>query len=538
MTLPGLMQPTPLNIRGIFDRMESVYSDGEIVSPHIDGGRTTYAELADRVRRLAAVLTDELGVRPGDRVASFAFNSSRHVELYFAVPLVGAVLHTVNVRLFDDQIAYIVNHADDQVLFVDGELVERLGEVAPKLDCVKRWVRMGAGPECAAGIDVLLDHDTLIAAATPVAELADIDETAACGLCYTSGTTGMPKGVLSSHRAMWLHSMATCMTDSIGLTETDRVLPVVPMFHAFGWGLPYSAPFTGAELILHGSDSSPETLAHLIADERVTVAAGVPTIWKSLLPLVQSGEADISSLRLIFVGGSASPRALIEAYEEAGVDYLQVWGMTETGPLASASRPRRRHRGVTGQALIDVKERTGTILPGLEARVVADDGTVCPSDGETVGELQVRGPWIASSYFEVEADDRFPDGWLRTGDMASIEPDGVFRIVDRAKDLVKSGGEWISSVELEGHLLAHPDVLDAAVVGVHSRKWDERPVAVVVPRNGASPTLESIREFLSAHVAKWWLPDELVIVDEIPKTSVGKLDKKVLRDQLSYLELP
>ena len=538
MTLPGLMQPTSVNIGGIFDRLESVYADGEIVSPHIEGGRTTYGDFARRVRQLAAVLTDELGVRPGDRVASFAFNSSRHMELYFAVPLVGAVLHTVNVRLFDDQIAYIVNHADDRVLFVDGELVERLGEVAPKLDSVERWVRMGPGPDCAPGIDGLLDHDALLAAATPLIELPDIDEAAACGLCYTSGTTGMPKGVLSSHRAMWLHSMATCMTDSIGLTESDRVLPVVPMFHAFGWGLPYSAPFTGAELVLHGSDSSPQTLARLIADEKVTVAAGVPTIWKSLLPLVKAGEADLSSLRLIFVGGSASPRALIEAYQDAGVDYLQVWGMTETGPLASASRPRRRHRGVTGQALIDVKERTGTILPGLEARVVAEDGTVCPSDGETVGELQVRGPWIASAYFAVEADDRFPEGWLRTGDMACMESDGVFRIVDRAKDLVKSGGEWISSVELEGHLLAHPDVLDAAVIGVHSRKWDERPVAVVVPRDGAAPTLESIREFLSMHVAKWWLPDELVLVEEIPKTSVGKLDKKVLRDQLADLELP
>ena len=538
MTIPGLMQPTQLNIRGIFDRMESVYADGEIVSPHIDGGRTTYGALAERVRRLATALVQDLGVRPGDRVGSFAFNSARHVELYFAVPLVGAVLHTVNVRLFDDQIAYIVNHADDQVMFVDGELVERLGEVAPKLDCVRTWVRMGDGPGCAPGIDGLLDHDSLVSAASPLDVIPDIEESAACGLCYTSGTTGMPKGVLSSHRAMWLHSMATCMTDSIGLSESDRVLPVVPMFHAFGWGLPYSAPFTGAELVLHGSDSSPETLARLIAEEKVTVAAGVPTIWKSLLPLVQSGEADISSLRLIFVGGSASPRALIEAYQEAGVDYLQVWGMTETGPLACASRPRRRHRGVTGADLIDVKERTGTILPGLEARVVADDGSVCPADGETVGELQVRGPWIASAYFQVEDEERFPDGWLRTGDMAAIDADGVFRIVDRAKDLVKSGGEWISSVELEGHLLAHPDVLDAAVVGVRSRKWDERPVAVVVPKNGAAPTLESVRQFLSSHVAKWWLPDELVIVEEIPKTSVGKLDKKVLRDQLSEMELP
>jgi fatty-acyl-CoA synthase len=533
------MQPTPLNLTSIFRRMEEVYGDGEVVTPNFDGGRTTYAELAVRIRRLARALVDELGVRPGDRVGSFAFNSSRHLELYFAVPLVGAVLHTVNVRLFDEQIAYIVDHADDQVMFVDAELAERAGEVAPKLDAVKRWVRMGEGSDRVAGIDELLDHDSLVARHEPLNVLDEIDESAACGLCYTSGTTGMPKGVLSSHRAMWLHSMSTCMTDSIGLTESDRVLPVVPMFHAFGWGLPYSAPFTGAELVLHGSDTSAENLARLIADERVTVAAGVPTIWKSLLPLVQRGEADLSSLRLIFVGGSASPRPLIEAYQEAGIDYLQVWGMTETGPLACASRPRRRHRAASGSGLIDVKEKTGTIVPGLEARVVADDGTVCDRDGSTVGELQVRGPWIASSYYLGDCDDeRFRDGWLSTGDMAAMEPDGLFRIVDRAKDLVKSGGEWISSVELEGLLLGHPDVADAAVVGIHSAKWDERPVAVLVARDGAEPDLDSVRGFLAPHVARWWLPDAVVLVDEIPKTSVGKLDKKVLRDQLKEMVLP
>jgi fatty-acyl-CoA synthase len=539
VTLEGLMQPTPLDLGSIFRRMEDVYADGVMVSPHIEGGRTTYGALAVRIRRLARALVDELGVRPGDRVASFAFNSSRHFELYFAVPLVGAVLHTVNVRLFDDQIVYIVDHAEDKVLFVDGELAERLGEVAPKLDTVESWVRMGTGPDSTAGIDHFLDHDELIARHEPLTELPEIDESAACGLCYTSGTTGMPKGVLSSHRAMWLHSMATCTADSIGLSESDRVLPVVPMFHAFGWGLPYSAPFTGAELVLHGSDTTPENLARLIRDEQVTVAAGVPTIWKSLLPLVRSGEADLSSLRLIFVGGSASPRPLIEAYQAAGIEYLQVWGMTETGPLACASKPRRRHRGVSGPALLDVKERTGTIMSGLEARVVADDGTVCERDGKTVGELEVRGPWIASAYFKNEGgDERFRDGWLKTGDMASMEPDGLFRIVDRAKDLVKSGGEWISSVELEGLLLGHPDVADAAVVGIHSAKWDERPVAVLVARDGVEPTLESVREYLAPHVAKWWLPDAVVLIDEIPKTSVGKLDKKVLRDQLSEMALP
>ncbi len=527
MTLRGLMQPTPLNVRSIFERMRTLYADGEVVSPD---GRLTYGELADRVLRLCTVLTDELGVQPGDRVGSFAFNTSRHLELYYAVPLIGAVLHTINVRLYADQVAYIVDHAEDRVVFVDDECVGRLVDMAPKLDCVERFVRMDDS-----------EYEAMLSKAAPMAELPDVPEDAAMGLCYTSGTTGMPKGVLSTHRGMWLHTMATCMGDSIGLTEHDRVLPVVPMFHAFGWGLLYSAPFTGAELVFHGSDSSGANIARLVGTEGVTVAAGVPTIWKDALPYFRSGEYDHSSLRMVFVGGSASPRALIEAYEDLGIHYLQVWGMTETGPLACASRPRRRHRGLDRAARLDVQEKTGTIMAGLEARVVGSEGDVLPWDGQSVGELEVRGPWIASAYYNdpVGSAEKFHDGWLRTGDMAQMEPDGYFRIVDRAKDLVKSGGEWISSVELEGELLAHPDIRDAAVVGVRSRKWDERPVAVVVPVDPqCPPTLESVREFLDGRVARWWFPDAVVCVEDIPKTSVGKLDKKVLRDQLSYMELP
>ena len=523
--LTGLMQGTPLTLHSIFSRMRTVYADGEVVDSG-NGVRTTYGALAERVARLCTVLTDELGVRPGDRVASYSWNSMAHLELYWAVPLVGAVLHTLNIRLFADQIAYIVDHAGDRVVFVDPRLEQQLEEMKPKLDGVERFVSTGQ------------EYEDLLAAAPPVSSFVDVAEGAACGLCYTSGTTGMPKGVLSSHRAMWLHSMATCMADHLALSEHDRVLPIVPMFHAFGWGLPYSSPFTGAELVLHGADSSPETLARLLAEERVTVAGAVPTIWKELLPVLRRGEHDLSALRLVFVGGSASPRPLIEAYDELGIEYLQVWGMTETGPLACASRPRRRHRGLGRDEVLDLKEKTGTIFSGLEARIVGDDGADLSECGG-VGELEVRGPWIASGYFEDDASDaKFHDGWLRTGDMATMEPDGYFRIVDRAKDLVKSGGEWISSVELEGHLLGHPQIADAAVVGIPSKKWDERPVAVVVPRGDEHPSLESVRSFLADRVAKWWLPDDVVVVEVIPKTSVGKLDKKVLRQQLSHLELP
>ncbi len=530
MTIPGLMQRTPLTLDMVFDRLSTVYADGRIADVE---GETTYGDFSRRVLRLARALTDELGVRPGDRVATFGFNSIRHLELYYAVPLLGAVLHTVNVRLFDDQIAYIVDHAQDTVLFVDGELVESLARVAPRLPSVERYVRMGAGPDDLPG---LLDHDELVAAHEPAHDLPPLDEDAAFGLCYTSGTTGNPKGVLYSHRAMVLHSFAACMADHIGLREADVVLPVVPMFHAFAWGLPYAAPLTGAELVFHGSDSSPEHLGRVIDDHGVTLTAGVPTIWKSLLPDLQSGELAAEALRLVFVGGAASPRALIEAYDELGIEYLQVWGMTETGPLACASRPRRRHRGLDREQLLDVRERTGTIFAGLEARVTDTAGRALPRDGASVGELEVSGPWIASAYYGVDAADRFNDGWLKTGDMAYMEADGEFRIVDRAKDLVKSGGEWISSVELEGHLLAHPDIADAAVVGVPSRRWDERPVAVIVPRDGqAPPTLEEVRAFLADRVAKWWLPDAVDVVDEIPKTSVGKLDKKVMRASLDLI---
>jgi fatty-acyl-CoA synthase len=534
VSIPGLMQRTPLTLSMVFDRLRTVYADGRVADVE---GETTYGAFADRVLKLARVLTDELDVRPGDRVATFGFNSVRHLELYYAVPLVGAVLHTVNVRLFDEQIAWIIEHAEDRVLFVDGGLVDQVAAIAPKLSTVERFVRMGAGPEGRdGGLPGLADHDELVDAATPYDDLPPVDEDAALGLCYTSGTTGNPKGVLSSHRGMVLHSFATCMTDHIGLRESDVVLPIVPMFHAFAWGLPYAAPLTGSELVFHGADSSPEQLGAVIASRGVTVSAAVPTIWKSLLPGLHDGTIDASALRLVFVGGAASPRALIEAYDELGIEYLQVWGMTETGPLACASRPRRRHRGLSRDQLLDVKERTGTIFAGLEARITDPEGAVLPSDGAAVGELEVRGPWIASGYYGVDADDRFNDGWLRTGDVAFMEPDGEFRIVDRAKDLVKSGGEWISSVELEGHLLAHPQVADAAVVGVPSKRWDERPLAVLVAVDPADPpTLESVRSFLADRVARWWLPDAIEVVDEIPKTSVGKLDKKVIRGRLDVV---
>jgi fatty-acyl-CoA synthase len=530
----GLMGQQPLTIGAIFERMRTVYADTEVVDALPTGSlRTTYGELADRVLRLVTVLRD-LGVGPGDRVATFANTSSRHLELYYAVPLLGAVLHMVNIRLHDDQLAFVVADAGDSVMFVDDDLVPRLGDVAGSMPSVRAFVRLGKGS--AEGIAGLLEGEELLEAAQPARDLPELDESSAAGICHTSGTTGMPKAVVYSHRSTYLHAMAACMVDHLALSERETVLPVVPLFHACGWGLPYAAPFTGAQLVFAGADASPANLARIIAAEQVTWAAGVPTIWTGLLPL--AAASDLSSLRTVGVGGSATPRSLLESYDALGVTILQIWGMTETSPVAAVSRPRRRHRGLSDAELLDVRARTGTIFSGLEARICdAVSGAALPWDGEAVGELECRGPWVATDYLG-GAPEKFHDGWLRTGDMAVMEPDGYFRIVDRSKDLVKSGGEWISSVELEGHVLAHPAVREAAVVGVASAKWDERPVVVAALHDGTALDLAELRAFLADRVARWWLPDDLIVVDEVAKTSVGKYDKKVLRALLADRVLP
>ena len=519
----------PLTLQHVRDRMRTLYSDSEVVSVR-DGARdrATYGEVAGRADRLAAALAG-LGVGPGDRVATFMWNTREHFEAYLAVPCMGAVLHTLNVRLFAEQLTYIVNHAEDRVIVVDDSLVPVLEQLAPTFESVRHYVVVGA-TETGSLPDALLYED-LVADQSGGFDYPQLDERQAAGLCYTSGTTGNPKGVLYSHRSKLLHALGQCMADSMGLRADDRVMPVVPMFHANAWGIPYGAATSGADLVMPGSDLSAEALCKLITEERVTFSAAVPTIWMDLLRYADEHQPDLTGMRLVISGGAAVPLTLMQALEQRhGLRIIQAWGMTETSPLGSVARP-------PGDAEDDEHWRSrataGRPSPLVEARIVDDDGAELPWDGRSTGELQVRGPWVARAYFrDDESEAKFDAGWLRTGDIAAIDERGYIMISDRAKDVIKSGGEWISSVELEVEIMAHPAVQEAAVIAVPHERWGERPLACVVPEEDAELTLEDLREHLSDRVAKWWLPDALAIVDEVPKTSVGKFDKKVLRRRL------
>ncbi len=540
----GLMQDFPLTLPHLFERAERLYTDKEVVTVTATGrDRLTYGAWADRARRLGGVL-EALGVSPEGRVGTFAWNTARHLELYFAAPCTGRVLHTLNIRLSPEQLVYVVNHAEDEVVFVDRSLAHLLFPLVPELTTVKHLVVIddGAGdvPAVEAGPEVH-DYEMLLAAATPTGFAVD-DEQRAASMCYTSGTTGNPKGVVYTHRSSVLHTLGVMAAGSLAIQETDRVLPVVPMFHANAWGLAHAAVAAGASLVMPGPDLSPGAVADLMASERVTVAAGVPTIWMGALPELEG--RDTSSLRSIVCGGSAVPRALSDAYEAAvGLPILQAWGMTETSPLGTVCHIKSTlDAALDDDDRADLRTSVGQPVVGVEARITRPDGATpgepLPWDGGTAGELQVRGPWIATGYYDDHrsSDSFTSDGWLRTGDIATIDPHGYIRLVDRAKDVIKSGGEWISSVELENELMAHAQVAEAAVVGVADPKWGERPVACVVLHTTAAPTPETkldLLAFLDGRVPRWWLPDEVVFLDAIPKTSVGKFSKKDLREQLA-----
>ena len=527
------MMDVPLTIASIMRYGTSVFGDREVVTWTGDGTRRrTYAEAGRRAAQLANALR-RLGVDGDQRVGTFMWNNAEHLEAYLAVPSMGAVLHTLNIRLATADVGYIATHAEDQTVIVDASLVPRFAEILPQAPTIRNVIVTGAPLAETPGAGELTgasvyDYEELIAAEADSFGWPALDERSAAAMCYTSGTTGHPKGIVYSHRSSYLHSMGACLGNAFAISERDRVLPVVPMFHANAWGLAYASLLSGADLILPDQYLQPATLVRLIAAERVTVAGGVPTIWAGVLAHMRAEGGDLSSLRLVVCGGSAVPHALQASYEsELGVRILQAWGMTETSPLASVANPPP---GVSEEDAWSYRDSQGRLFCAVEGRLGGDGGDILPSDGAAVGEIEVRGPWITGSYYKDDDAAKFHDGWLKTGDVGTLDERGFIRLTDRAKDVIKSGGEWISSMELENVLMAHPDVAEAAVIGIADDKWGERPLAAVVLRSGAEVTAEKLRAFMTEQIPRWQLPERWCFVAEVPKTSVGKFSKRQMRE--------
>ncbi|HET7657788.1 MAG TPA: long-chain fatty acid--CoA ligase [Bacillales bacterium] len=530
------MMNMPLTLVSLIERAETYYSNKEVVSRTLSGvHRLTYKEIGQRTRALSSAL-EKLGVGRGDRVGTLGWNDHRHLEAYFAVPCMGAVLHTINVRLPQDHLSYIINHARDKVLLIDPTFVPLVEKVRDQLPQVKAFVIMSEEnliPETT--LSPVFCYETILAEGDPNHQFAnDLEEWEPAGTCYTSATTGKPKGVVYTHRSTVLHSYSLGWTDTLGISESDVCLPIVPMFHVNAWGLPYAATLFGSRQVLPGADLSPKAIVDWIEKEKVTFTGGVPTVWLGVMKEIEGNEHDMSSLRAVVCGGSAAPKGLIQKYEQQyGIPFLHAYGMTETSPIATVARLKSYQEDLPYEQKLAIRSTQGMIVPGLEAKVVDDKGEVA-HDGKEMGELLLRGHWIADEYFEDErSKDAFGDGWLHTGDIVTIDEEGNLRIVDRTKDLVKSGGEWISSVELENALMAHEAVFEAAVIAVPHPKWQERPVACVVLKEDCHDKVSKtdLIDFLSPQFAKWWLPDDVIFLDEIPRTSVGKFLKRQLREQ-------
>lgn len=532
------MMNYPLTLKSILERAKMLYSKKELVSRDYSGTfRYDYGRFYERVCRLANVL-EGMGVKRGDRVATLAWNTHRHLELYFAIPCVGAVLHTLNLRLFQDQLIYIINHAEDTIIFVDQDLLPLLEAVKDKLKTVKGFVIMTDSQELpGTTLGPIYSYEQLLAGASPQYNFpSDLDEWSTAAMCYTTATTGEPKGVAYTHRAIFLHCLSCLSTDMMGLSERDTIMAVVPMFHANAWGMPFTAAWTGARQVFPGARPDPKILCQLIQDEKVTITAGVPTIWMGILQVLEKETFDFGSVKSFICGGSAVPLSLMKAFDEKlGIPILHAYGMTETTPLVTLSRTKSYMDRWPAEEQYRVRTKQGLVAPGLEIKIIGENGEDLPHDGKTMGELIVRGPWIAGEYYKnpEKSAECMKDGWLHTNDIATIDDEGYIAICDRTKDLIKSGGEWISSVDLENTIMSHPGVAEAAVIAMPHEKWDERPMACVVPRPEFREGLgeEDILKFLDGKVAKWMMPDRVLFIEEIPKTSVGKFNKKELRQK-------
>jgi acyl-CoA synthetase (AMP-forming)/AMP-acid ligase II len=530
----GLMGEQPLLVSRCLTHAANYHSDTEIVSRSAEGPihRYTYADAERRSRQLARALL-RLGIEPGDRIATLAWNTWRHFELYYGISGIGAVCHTINPRLFDDQIVYIVNHAEDRLLFVDASFVPLVERLWPRLSQDCRIVLLG---EVETSLPVIGIYDALLADESDDFAWPEFDERSACALCYTSGTTGRPKGVLYSHRSTMLHALGASLPGAITLSASDVVCPVVPLFHACGWGTPYTAPMNGTKLVMPGPKMDGASLHELFEAEGVTISLGVPTIWLGFDTYLRESNNGCTSLRWVLSGGSAVPQALLQAFEARGIGMVQGWGMTEMSPLGTTAVLKGKHAGLDKSAETAIKLTQGRPVFGVEMKIVDDNGTTLPQDGKAVGELLVRGPWIVSGYFnddEATAAAVEPDGWFHTGDVAAIDPDGYVRLTDRSKDVIKSGGEWISSIDLENAALGDDSVAEAAVIAIPDAKWSERPLLIVVPRAGCTPERERLIALLGRQFPRWMLPDDVVVIGELPHTATGKVMKTKLREMFA-----
>jgi acyl-CoA synthetase (AMP-forming)/AMP-acid ligase II len=540
--LMGQMMSQPLLISSIIDYAAKHYGTSEIVSRRIEGDlhRYTYRDCRQRACQLANAL-HSMGVKIGDRVATLAWNGYRHMEAYYAVSGSGAVLHTINPRLHPEQIAYIANHAEDQVLLFDLTFLPLIEAVAAHCKTVKAWVLMCDADRMPKETKIpnLVCYEDVVASASSAYEWPLFDENSAATLCYTSGTTGNPKGALFSHRSTVLHAYASAMPNALNVSATDTVLPVVPMFHVNAWGLPYSVLLSGAKMVFPGAALDGKSLYELFEAEGVTFSAGVPTVWLGLVNHVLQNNLKFSTFRRTVIGGSACPPAMMDTLiDKLGVEVIHAWGMTEMSPLGTAGGLQAKHLALSKDEQRKILQKQGHAVYGVDMKIVDDDGVELPWDGKVYGHLYVKGPWIISSYFKNEGGDVLQDGWFPTGDVATIDADGYMQITDRSKDVIKSGGEWIGTIDLENIAMAHPAVLQAACIGIVHPKWDERPMLVVVKRPGENVSREDLLQFYEGKIAKWWMPDDVVFVDALPLGATGKIQKNKLREQYKDYKLP